>query len=553
MRPMSVTSREPFDTVGEESVHGAPQKRVEPSETIRLCDDDEDGDWQRSLSNPALSQTGAPETTSNDTPSVVWNTESLSIQTFPSEAHVCSERKWKTLLYNFHWNRVVSWDELEDRLAVLVGNDATVLQLLHSVYSVGVPDQVLRSLAVVALQIPDHDDPFESDTVPTSTTSTTTPWLDSSNALATVAHYLVHQHVDKRATRTRNGNQATECVASLACLRFLVTVRSPTEAGWQREEFRLAETLAFLTQRECCVAPEKDATLSKHCPTEEIYHSETTLLWELRALCLHELERLQEQALICQAWIDATAETTANCIETGAHVIKLGLTHSTTLVTTGIDAMGDVVQSCIDPVLREAGTNTEYDPRSTAAALTYTGAARRVTRQARECTQRTTSEVQDASCRAIQMAATQFYRHQVGHAVVPDDSRRHALAAAGKVGLAGLGAVVIVGEAVLESSNAVAQATVDATAGVVEHRYGAAAGQVVRNTSETAVNVFRTVGHVAMVKSRILGKAVVKKSAKTHMENQKPTTKVHAQRKQNISKVDRVTVPKEVDNSEQGL
>lgn len=67
----------------------------------------------------------------------------------------------------------------------------------------------------------------------------------------------------------------------LACLRLLVTLRSPIEAGWQLQESVIVDTLAFITD------PKQS--------WEHFVHSDEKLLWELRAIALNRLERLEER------------------------------------------------------------------------------------------------------------------------------------------------------------------------------------------------------------------------------------------------------------------
>ena len=117
----------------------------------------------------------------------------------------------------------------------------------------------------------------------------------------------------------------------------------------------------------------------------------------------------------------------------------------------------------------------------------------------------------------IQAATQRLQDGQVTENILPDEDGRTIAAAAGQVGMASLGAIAIVGEAVLQSTRQVAKQTAVVMANVVQHRYGSSAGQAVRDAADTTGNIICTMANVAVFQGRALTKMVAKTTGKNHL------------------------------------
>lgn len=407
-----------------------------------------------------------------------------SVMITPPRHSVATRRFLPALLSDTHTHS--SWLEIEDDLAILLENNTDSLQLFQSVHSLGVSSRaVLQSLAYLSSPavIRQHDEPTSTSTTSTSTTA-------YADAISTLALYLAQPTVSH--------------AAKLASLRLLWTLRTPLEAGWQLQENVLHETLHFVTDRA------QD--------WEYLEHSDPVLLWELRAICLNE----QDRAAAVRSSIQRGGATAAATIQSGARLVETGLSHSTVLVTAGIDRTADLLKSALEP-----DKEPWMDPRSGVITLTYTDAAKRATASVRESTQACVTVARGVSSRGLQAAATHFQQEGMGEKLVPHPEHRTVLTAAGHVGMASLGAAAIVGEALFDSTRAIAQKTTHVTADVVQHKYGTSAGQLVRDASDTAGNILRTIAQVATLDGMVLGKIVAKDTGKMHfVETQNTATSV---------------------------
>jgi hypothetical protein len=290
-----------------------------------------------------------------------------------------------------------------------------------------------------------------------------------------------------------------------------MTLRSPIEAGWQLEETVLGNTVLFVTDRSY--------------DWEYLDHSDQVLLWELRAICLNEQERILSEQL---GRIQRRGEFTAASISAGARFVEAGLLHSTNMVTSGIGETGGLLTSVLKPNIYHIGSNTtlskDDEPMNSKSSgmntLEVTGAAKRVTDDARVTTKGLVMELRRVSSQGLHTAATKFQEGNMGEKLVPHAEHRMVLKAVGEVGMASLGAAAIVGEAVYNSTSAVVKKTADITVDVVQHKFGQSAGQVVRDTSDTAGNVLRTIATVAAFKGRVLTNSIAKDVGKNHVQKE---------------------------------
>ena len=123
--------------------------------------------------------------------------------------------------------REIPWKDIEDQLAVILDNDPDRLHLLRSVHAAGVRHPcVLTALAYLSTpSLPDKELTFP---------------LSYSTSVERVAYFLSHPSPDR--------------TAKLACLRLLLTLRSPLDSGWQQEEDAVAASLCFVMcgEQEAC-------------------------------------------------------------------------------------------------------------------------------------------------------------------------------------------------------------------------------------------------------------------------------------------------------------
>ena len=150
-------------------------------------------------------------------------------------------------------------------------------------------------------------------------------------------------------------------------------------------------------------------------------------------------------------------------------------------------------------------------------ALTYTEAASRVTFGIHQGAKVTVHSIRDASTNSIEWMAHQFQQNQLGERLVQNENHRHVFVAAGNVGMASMGAVAIVGEALWDATRQVAHKTSYVAADVVRYKYGEGTGRLVEHASDTTGNVVRTAAHVTMLEASMLAKVVAKNSSKVQV------------------------------------
>ena len=217
--------------------------------------------------------------------------------------------------------------------------------------------------------------------------------------------------------------------------------------------------------------------------------------WELRAHVADEIYK------IC-----SRASLVASAISQAAWTLESGLQTSTGWVCSSVRRTGGWVQSRTPQIIP-----TKKD-RDQVVQLTYTNAARRVSSNARENTRKCMDSLLDASGAGIARAQAGLSTAQR----LPPWAE-----AAGQVGMAGLGAFVIIGEATVTSTRKVVQTTAKVTADVIEHKYGPTAGQSLRDCSETIGNAWLTVqSALTLTSPTAWTRVVAKHSCKQHLREQ---------------------------------
>lgn len=350
-------------------------------------------------------------------------------------------------LHRLHYrNSEQRWEELEDDLLIRLNgrlDHLTLLQKLHSEHDIQ-NSFLLRSIAYLSTFRKGQSESDES---------------------------IYYEYISAVAAYLSVGRAKRE--RKLAVIQTLMTCLSPAEASWQVRDAIIEGTLDFIIIR-------------SNEEWEFMEHTETMLIWELRAMSLRLLDREQERV----ALVAKTGDTAAIVISAGARLMEEGMTRSGTALSSKIEDAGVQVKGHL-----KANDYPLMMDRDAVVALAFSDAAKRASAGAKESTKLAMDGIRDASSRGIQMVASKFEEGNIGESLPPEG--REALMAAGKVGLATIGAAAIVGETLLETSRLVMEKTGKVASDVVEHKYGTSAGKVASDANETAANILRTIGSVA--------------------------------------------------------
>ncbi|KAG7359117.1 senescence-associated protein [Nitzschia inconspicua] len=280
----------------------------------------------------------------------------------------------------------------------------------------------------------------------------------------------------------------------LEVLTTLVTCHSPPDASWQLKQEVVRGTFDFL------ITPDMEWEFMDG-------HTAMTLLYELRAKCVRAIAVEQERI----RRVAETGDEAAVLISAGAKLVELGIQRSNKVLEGHIDSAGKKMKGWVevdkDPLLRD---------RDAVVAMAFSDTAKRASIYAREGAKAAVSSLCDASISGLHMIGDKFGDKVFTDKLSPEG--REILKAAGKVGIATIGAAAIVGEALVETSRGVVSKTADVTADVVGHKYGLTAGEVAKNAAETAENVFRTIGSAALLDGSVLAKKVAKNVGKEQID-----------------------------------
>lgn len=297
-------------------------------------------------------------------------------------------------------------------------------------------------------------------------------------------------------------------IVKIAVLRTLMSCLSPIEAKWQILDSVLEGTIEFLTKRSIQ-------------EWEFMDHTETVLIWELRALSLYFLELKQEWVTL----VTRTANTASVVISAGASIIEEGVSRSGSTLSDHIEYAGLQLKGNI-----QANESPMLADRDAVVALTFVDAVKRVSEGAKHSTEVALDSFKGATSKGMQIITD-----QIGQGMPEDcisSECRDALRAVGKVGMATLGAAAVVGDALNETSRTLMEKTAVVTADVIQHRYGSSAGKVASDAGETAVNIVRTLGNVAVVAggattvARTAAKQNVRSQAASDAQRAKETLRI---------------------------
>ncbi|KAL3906619.1 MAG: hypothetical protein SGILL_009196 [Bacillariaceae sp.] len=307
-----------------------------------------------------------------------------------------------------------------------------------------------------------------------------------------IAAFLVNQ----RSSNTSTVQQQQQLLPplKLSAVKTLMTCLTPPEASWQVQEDVLQGTLEFI------ITPGMDWEYMDD-------HSAMALIYELRAKCLF-LSRMEQERI---RRVSTKGDEAAILISASAKLLEIGIQQSNKTLERHIDSAGKTVKGWV-----EVEKNPLISDRDAVVAMTFSNAAKRASEYAREGTKVAVVSICDASLTGLQRVGNTLGDQNFADNLSPEG--KEVLKAAGKIGIATVGAAAIVGEAIVGTGRSVASKTADVTADVVGHKYGVTAGEVAKNAADTADNVFRAVGNVALVDGTVLAKTVVKNVGKEQID-----------------------------------
>ena len=279
---------------------------------------------------------------------------------------------------------------------------------------------------------------------------------------------------------------------------------------YDENRFNPEKFYEFLTGRE----PRWDDALGKDLSTMAL-----ALVYEIRARCLRNLD-LERHRIKS---VTDKGESTAVIIATGAKVVELGIQKSNKAIEGRISNAGQKMKGWIDDVgggqkpAKSSRKAENTDDRDTVIIRAFSGSTKRASEYARQGSNRIAQSTIDHTLSGLHSLGNKVEEssNDVIDQIHPEN--REMIKAAGKIGVASLGAVAVVAEAFMETSRSLSSKTVGVTADIVGHTYGSVAGGVARDAADTYTNVVQIMGNLALASN---GSKLVKKAAKTAGKNQ---------------------------------
>uniref|UniRef100_A0A7S4K9V0 Senescence domain-containing protein n=1 Tax=Odontella aurita TaxID=265563 RepID=A0A7S4K9V0_9STRA len=208
-------------------------------------------------------------------------------------------------------------------------------------------------------------------------------------------------------------------------------------------------------------------------------------------------------------------EYVAAKIAHGAKWLESGIAGTAVYAARGIDAAGNFIKERTPP--REEPAMNRRDRIITGI---YTDAAKRVTGGIRETVRTAATGVCRASTLGAKELAQHFHERDLGSKIVPDREEREVLQAVGAVGLATLGAIVVINEALHHTSATVAEKTAALTVDIIQKRHGTDAAKIAKDTCESMGNVLGAYIDVQGLDKTAVSKGVIKSSGKVKIKGE---------------------------------
>ena len=248
-----------------------------------------------------------------------------------------------------------------------------------------------------------------------------------------------------------------------------------------------------------------------------------SLVYELRAKCLRHLDLERDRIRS----VSDKGDSTAVIIATGAKIVELGIQKSNKAMEGQISNAGQKMKVWIDDV--DVGVEDQQEPeQKSSRILSYirdrdaegvravSGSTKRASEYARQSSKRVAESTLDTTLSGLYTIGTKV-EESTDRIDQLSPENREIIKAAGKIGIASVGAVALVAEAVIETSRSLSSKTAGVTADIVGHKYGSVAGEVARDAADTYTNVLQTMGNITLASN---GSKLVKKAAKNAGKNQ---------------------------------
>ena len=240
------------------------------------------------------------------------------------------------------------------------------------------------------------------------------------------------------------------------------------------------------------------------------------LVYEIRAKCLRDLDLERER-------IKSVAETgnsTAVIIATGAKIVELGIHKSNKVMEGKISNAGEKVKDWIDEGATENQQQQQVRQHANGHEAIAVRAISSSTKRASEFANQSSKVVADSTVDTT-LSGLSSLANKIEESTDKADQlspeSREIIKTAGKIGIASVGAVALVAEAVIETGRSLSSKTANVTADVVGHKYGSVAGEVAQDAADTYTNVLETMKNVTLASN---GSKLVSKAAQNAGKNQ---------------------------------
>ncbi len=263
--------------------------------------------------------------------------------------------------------------------------------------------------------------------------------------------------------------------------------------------------LEFLTNR----TQEWDNERGDNFATEAV-----ALVYEIRAKCLRNLDLERDRIRS----VTDTGDSTAVIIATSAKIVELGIQKSNKVMEGQISDVGKKMKGWIDDgaVACREQPQQSMSPRDAVIVRAISSSTKRASEYAHQSSNRVAQSTVDTTLSALYTIGNKVEEStEMADQLSPES--REIIKAAGKIGVASVGALALVAEAVIETSRSLSSKTAVVTADVVGHKYGSVAGDVARDAADTYTNILKTMGNVTLASN---GSKLVKTAAKNAGKNQ---------------------------------
>lgn len=241
------------------------------------------------------------------------------------------------------------------------------------------------------------------------------------------------------------------------------------------------------------------------------------LVYEIRAKCLRDLDLERERIRS----VAETGNSTAFIIATGAKIVELGIQKSNKVMEGQISNAGEKVKVWID----EGATENEKEQlrqslsdHEAIAVRAISSTTKRASEYAHESSKVVAESSVDRTLSGLNSLANRV-EESTDMADQFSPESREIIKAAGKIGIASVGAVAVVAEAVMETSRSLGSKTANVTADVVGHKYGSVAGEVAQDAADTYTNVLETMANITKASNGSkLVQAVAENAGKNQVE-----------------------------------